>query len=98
MLFVILLRYYKRNMIARVYFYDDKILLRYIFGNVKELFYEDIRGIVKEREGFMPVYIYVFKMKKHSPIKKAYFHCSDDDRILLSEFLKEQRLKIVDER
>ena len=76
--------------IKKVEFFDDNINITYMLNKQIEIPYSNIRLVYYNKEGFLPAHVYVIKYHNGNKIKKATFHCSENDFINVAKFLNEK--------
>ncbi len=77
LLFIIFI-YIHNKVILNVIFYDEYLIVKYLFKKEKILISSIIK-VYKNQEGFIPAHIYVAKFKKDKKIKKITFHCEENE-------------------
>lgn len=89
---IITVNYFRNNNVRNAVFYDKEICITYSFGKklVKE--YSEVKKIVENREGFLPITVNLIYFQGRK--KYTYFYCPESKRKDLDEFLKTKGLKI----
>jgi hypothetical protein len=90
LLFVLIFRYVIKKSIISVIFENDTITLSKPFCKIV-LFYEDVKIIRENLEGFIPLTLIIVTMKNKD---KFYFYCPKNERLNLDNFFKSKGLKI----
>ena len=65
-----------RRFIRWVHFDNERIIVKYFYGNELEISYKDLSKFYKNKEGFTPFYVFVLKFNSNSSdkLKKITFH------------------------
>ena len=88
----ITINYFRKNEVKNFVFSENDISVTYVFGKKEVRGYKDIKKIVENKEGFLPITVnrvYFYDRKKCT-----YFYCPNSKRKDLDDFLQSKGLKI----